>query len=89
MGEEENQGKMYKVKGDNGGALPSPPHGEVPRDSPVIDHMGRRRERRFGDLCDVLSTDPGVCGIPGGRMYGKAKQPRETVGALNILKQEG
>ena len=67
MREEENLGKMYKVKGDNGGDLPSPPHGEVPRDSPAIDHRGRRRERRFGDLCGVLSTDP-VCVMPGGRM---------------------
>ena len=78
-GEEENQGKLYGIRGDNGSVLPSTPHGVVPRNSPDTDQRGRRRGRRFidlhGDIRGVLSVDPEAGGMPGGRMSGKGKHP--------------
>ena len=38
----------------------------------------------FGDLCGVLSADYEVIGMFGGRMSGKGKHYRETVGALHL-----
>ena len=89
MGEEENHSKFRGVQGGNGCVLPLPPYSEVARDSPATYQGGRHRGRRFGDLHGVLSADPEVGGMPGGRMSGKGKNPRETAGALNVSTLEG
>ena len=75
--------------GGNSSVLPSSPHGEVPRYSPAKYLRGRSDKRRFVDLLVVLSEDPEVGVMPGRRMSGKGKHPRETAGALNVLTLKG
>ena len=86
--EEENQVKLRGVRGDNGGVLPLRPHGEVPLYSPFTYQSGRCWGKCFGDQHGVLSVDPEVSGIPGGRMFVKGENPRETTGAIHLLTLE-
>ena len=65
-----------------------PPHGEFPRYITATDFRVRRWRRRFIYLRDVLSADPEVSGMHGGRMYVKGKHPSETVVALHVLTLE-
>ena len=89
LGEEENQVNLRGVWGDNVRVLPLPLHGEVTRYIPFFKQRGRCRGRSFRDLRGVLSAYTEVSGMPGRRMSGKGKHPRETTGALHVLTLEG
>ena len=89
LGEEENQGKLRGLRGNNGGVLSLLPHGEVPRDIPDTGHTSRRQGRSSRNLRGVLSAYPEVDGMPDGRISSKVKHLRETMGVFHASIPEG
>ena len=75
-GSEENQGELQGVRGGNGDALSSSPHGETTRNSPATDRWGRCQQRGGRYICGVFSAGTKVGGVPSRQMPGKGEQTR-------------
>ena len=84
LGKEENQSKLYGVRGDNGCVLTLAIHGEVTCYSTASYQGGRCRGRRSGDLQGFVPTYFDVGGVPCKEFSGKGKHSRKIEGAFNV-----
>ena len=84
LGEETDEGKLFRVQVVGGGFITQAPHGAIAWGNTVTDAGSRRGWGRIYHICGVLTHNSEVGGLPNSRMSVNFPQRRSDAGTFHV-----